>query len=251
MILHSISESQLFKLKFGRYEGKLQEPEKLRQQILEEQFDFVRLKLLNPADDLFVQLNRIGLPYHLLDIHRLYNLDLRTYDIPVLELPEMEFMPCTGATQAQMKQLIHDTYTEAPMGFFRNKLIEQYFPLPLQIENFAEHIATNYIQQGNPAKRSWLIKLNGEFIGCAATDFKGEQSYTPYIGLLPHCRKKHLFTNIARYLQRAMKEGGCVYATGAARLHNLASQVNFEREGQKYESHDYVFMIDGRRGYGK
>lgn len=247
MILHSISESKLFNIKFGRYEGKLQSPEILRQQIIEEHFDFVRLKLLNPGEDLFVLLNRIGFPFHLLDIHRLYNLDLRTYHIPDLELPEMEFIPCTGSTQEHMKQLIKDTYTEAPMGYFRNELIEQYFPLHLQIENFAGHIAANYIEQGNPAKRSWLVKLNDEFIGCAATEFKGEQSYTPYIGLLPHCRKKHLFTNIARYLQRAMKDGGCIYATGAARLHNLASQVNFEREGQKYESHDYVFMIYGRR----
>ena len=243
MITHSEKESKLFNLKFGRYEGIMHNPQLLRHQILNEQFDFVRLKLLNPGEDLFVFLNQIGFPFHLLDIHRLYDLDLHTYDIPEMEVPEMEFVPCDGSQIEQMKQLIKDTYTEVPMGYFRSELIEKYFPVHLQIENFASHISENYFEQGNPAKHGWLIKLNEEFIGCAATEFKNEKSYTPYIGLLPHFRKKHLFTNIARYLQRAMKQGGCQYATGAARLHNIASQVNFEREGQKYVSHDYVFML--------
>ena len=147
-----------------------------------------------------------------------------------------------------MKQLVIDTYTELPMGFFQNEILEKYFPVQLQIENFASHISKKYTQQGNPGKHGWLIKFSGEFIGCAATEFKNENSYTPYIGLLPQFRQKKLFTNVARYLQQAMKDGGCQFATGAARLHNIASQINFEREGQKYISHDYVFMLDCRKG---
>lgn len=247
MIVYSEKESSLFNVKFGRYEGPLPDALAMRQQIINEQFDFVRIKILNPGEDLFIQLNRLGFPFHLLDIHRLYNLDLHTYDVPPLELPEMEFITCDGSQAEQMKALISETYTESPMGFFRNQVLEQYFPLHLQISNFATYIAANFIGTGNPSKRGWVIKLNGEVVGCAATEFKGENSYTPYIGLLPQFRRKHLFTNIARYLQQAMKDGGCRYATGSARLHNLASQVNFEREGQKYTSHDYVFMVDARK----
>ncbi len=243
MIAYSEKESRLFNLRFGRYEGLLTEPEKLRRQIMDDKFDFVRVKILNPGDDLFLLLNRIGFPFHLLDIHRLYDLDLHNYQVPLLELPEMEFIACDGSQKEQMKKMVIDTYTEWPMGFFKSDIIEKYFPLNLQIENFANHIAENYIEQGNPAKHGWLITLNGNFIGCAATEFKNDKSYTPYIGLLPQMRRKHLFANIARYLQQAMKDGGCKYSTGAARLHNLASQINFEREGQKYVSHDYVFML--------
>lgn len=248
MVIYSEKESLLFNVKFGRYEGMLTDAEALRNSVLQGGYDFVRLKLLNPGDDLFIQLNRIGLPYHLLDIHRLYNLDLTTYTVPPLEVPDMQFVPVTGTNAATLQQLITDSYTESPMGFFRNDMLEQVFPLQLQIENFASYISTHYHDvTGNPSRRSWIIQLQGDTIGCAATDFKGENSYTPYIGLLPQHRKKHLFSNIARYLQQTMKDAGCRYATGSARLHNLASQVNFEREGQKYTSHDYVFMIDARR----
>ncbi len=243
MITHSEKESTLFNLRFGRYEGPVPDAVQMRQQILDGQYDFVRVKLLNPGDDLFLFLNEVGFTYHLLDIHRLYDLDLHSYEVPALELPEMEFIACNGTQQEQMKQLVRDTYTESPMGFFKSNVIDQYFPLNLQIENFATYLADNYIEEGNPGKHSWLIRLNGDFIGCAATEFKGEKSYTPYIGLLPAVRRKHLFTNVARYLQQAMKNAGCKYSTGAARLHNLASQINFEREGQKYVSHDYVFML--------
>ena len=123
MIFHSIKESKLFNLKFGRYEGVLNETEKLREQIINEQFDFVRLKILNPGENLFVLLHKIGFAFHLLDIHRLYNLDLHTYQVPPLELSEMEFVICDGANQAQMKQLVIDTYTELPMGFFQNEML--------------------------------------------------------------------------------------------------------------------------------
>ena len=246
MIIHSPSESKLFNIKFGRYEGVLDRPEEMYLQILGDKFDFVRLKISNPGDDLFLLLDRIGFPFYLLDIHRLYDLDLTTYEIPPMEIPEMEFTVCNGSQKEQMKQLVRDTYTESPMGFFRNEMLEKIFPVQLQIENFASYISENFVEQGNPAKRGWLIKLNNEFIGCACTEFKNLHSYTPYIGLLPQFRKKHLFTNIARYLQRAMKEGGCKFATGSARLHNIASQVHFEREGQKYTQHDYVFMLDCR-----
>jgi hypothetical protein len=247
MVIYSDKESLLFNVKFGRYEGVLTDPIALRDEIIQGGYDFVRVKLLNPGDDLFIQLNRIGLPYHLLDIHRLYTLDITTYNVPPLELPDMKFIPVTAANASVLKQLIADTYTEWPMGFFRNEMLEQVFPRHLQIENFAAYIATNYLDvSGNPSRRSWVIQLNGDTIGCAATDFKGQDSYTPYIGLLPQYRKKHLFTNIARYLQQTMKDSGVRYTTGSARLHNLASQVNFEREGQKYTSHDYVFMLDAR-----
>ncbi|MFM2307261.1 MAG: hypothetical protein RLZZ367_1930 [Bacteroidota bacterium] len=247
MVIYSDKESLLFNVKFGRYEGVLTDPIALRDEIIQGGYDFVRVKLLNPGDDLFVRLNRIGLPYHLLDIHRLYELDVTTYTVPPLELPDMQFIPVTAANATTLKQLITDTYTEWPMGFFRNEMLEQYFPLQLQLENFATYISSGFIElTGNPGKRSWILKLNGDIIGCAATEFRGDYSYTPYIGLLPQYRKKHLFTNIARFIQLTIQQAGCRIAAGSARLHNMASQFNFEREGQKYTSHDYVFMIDAR-----
>ncbi len=243
MITYSERESKLFKLRFGRYEGPMYDAHVMRNEILDGCYDFVRLKLIDPNGELFVQLEQVGFPYLLLDIHRLYDLDLTTYEVPAQQHPEVTFEPCDGSQQQQYAQLVRDTYTELPMGFFKHSVLDTYFPADLQVENFAGHLAANYIEKGNPGKQGWLIKLNEEYIGCCATEFKGEHSYTPYIGLLPQYRKKNLFTDVARYLQKAMKDGGCRYATGAARLHNIASQVNFEREGQKYTRHDYVFML--------
>lgn len=243
MITFSERESELFKLRFGRYEGPMYDATAMRNEILDGSYDFVRLKLTDPNGELFVHLEQVGFPYLLLDIHRLYDLDLTTYEVPAQKHPEVTFEPCDGSQKELYAQLVRDTYTELPMGFFKHALLEKYFPVQAQIENFAHYMAQHFIERGNPGKQGWLIKLNGAYIGCCATEFKGEFSYTPYIGLLPQYRKKNLFTDVARYLQRAMKEGGCRYATGAARLHNIASQVNFEREGQKYTRHDYVFML--------
>lgn len=243
MIVFSEAESLIFNLKFGRYEGTLPNPQVLREQILSDKYDFVRLKIVNPDEQLFATLNKIGIPYHLLDIHRLYNLDLNSYTVPAPVIPEMEFKEVTASSSLEMKKVIVNTYSESPMGYFRNEIIEKYFPIPLQVQNFADYISNNFIERTNPGKRGWLVTLNNTVIGCIATEFKRQHSYTPYIGLLPEYRKKHLFTNMAYFVQRTLKQAGCRYASGSARLHNLASQINFERVGQKFTSHDYVFML--------
>lgn len=243
MIVYSEAESLLFKVKFGRYEGALPHSDFFREQILRDKYDFVRIKIVNPDEHLFETLHKIRIPYHLLDIHRLYDLDLANYEVPISELPEMKFIEVNASKSAEMKNMIVNTYSGSPMGYFRYEMIERYFPIQAQVQNFADYISYNFVELSNPGKRGWLVQLNNTLIGCIATEFKNQHSYTPYIGLLPEYRKKHLFTHIAHFVQRSLKVAGCRYATGSARLHNLASQVNFERVGQKFTSHDYVFML--------
>lgn len=251
MILYSEQESLLFKVKFGRYEGSLNDPEALKQEIAEQQYDFIRIKIHGAGDDLFICLNALGIPYHLLDIHRYYSLDYTETVVSVPVSSDMELFRNEGQLNSEIRDMILQSFDEHPMGFFRNEVLERYFPVELQRQNIADYISSQYTQTTNPGRRSWLIKINGVNAGCGSTEFKGEEAYTTYIGLLPPYRKQSHYREVIHHMQYEIQQSGARYCTGSARLHNLSSQWVFERQGEKYTRHDYVFMLMPRAGVSR
>lgn len=250
MILYSEQESHLFKVKFGRYEGTLDNPAALKQEIVEQQYDFVRIKIHGAGDDLFIRLNALDIPYHLLDIHRYYSLDYTQTPVPAPVASDMELFRNEGQLTGEIHDMILQSFDEHPMGFFRHETLEHYFPVELQKQNIARYISSQYIQPTNPGRQAWLIKVNGVNAGCGSTEFKGEEAYTTYIGLLPEYRRQSYYREVIHRMQYEIQQSGARYCTGSARLHNLSSQWVFEKQGERYTRHDYVVMLMPKLGKG-
>lgn len=242
-IVFSEKESALFNLRFGRYEGSKFNTQELVAEIKAKQLDFVRLKIIGADESLFSWLNETQEPWHLLDIHRYYWLD--TLETPVVLKNDLQLTLTLNTidTVSTMHQLVCNTFSEMPMGFFKHHLIQKYFPIELQRQNVAQYISTQYTDSSNPGKQSWLIKQNGKLVGCGATNFLPDEAYTVYIGLLPEHRKKSLYDNVINLMQYTIQQNGARYITGSARLHNLSSQAVFERQNERYTRHDYVIML--------
>lgn len=243
MLIHSVRESQLFGVKFGRYEGPADNLHRLATEVKEQQFDFVRMKIMGADANLFMQMNALGFPYHLLDIHRYYKRDFE-------EVPAVALVPSTmtlerneGHLTHAIEQMVLQTFDEHPMGFFRNEELEKYFPVEVQRRNVAEYISQNYHDTTIPGRQCWLIKIDDVNAGCSSTDFKADEAYTTYIGLLPPYRKKSYYTEVIARMQYEIQQAGARYCSGSARLHNLSSQSVFERQHERYLRHDYVFML--------
>jgi hypothetical protein len=243
MILYSEQESLLFNVKFGRYEGSLSKPEALKEEIVAQGYDFVRIKIHNAGDDLFMRLNSLSVPYHLLDIHRYYSLDYTQTPVTAPVASGMELFRNEGQLNSEIRHMVLQSFDEHPMGFFRNEVLENYFPVELQRQNIANYISSQYTQTTNPGRQAWLIKINGVNAGCGSTEFKGEEAYTTYIGLLPPYRKQSHYREVIHRMQYEIQQSGARYCTGSARLHNLSSQSVFEKQGEKYIRHDYVVML--------
>jgi hypothetical protein len=208
MIFYSKQESLLFKVKFGRYEGILDNPEALKQEIVTQGYDFVRIKIHHAGDDLFIRLNTLGLPYQLLDIHRYYSLDYSETPVSAPVPSNMELVRNAGQLNSEIAEMVLQSFNEHPMGFFRNEILERYFPVELQRQNIANYISSHYNQITNPGKQSWLIKIDGKNAGCASTDFKGEEAYTTYIGLLPPYRKQSYYSEVIHRVQWEKEKRG-------------------------------------------
>ncbi len=243
MIFFSEQESQLFKVRFGRYEGILESLSELRSEIISAKYDFVRIKLKDPGNNLFVRLHELNFPFQLLDIHRFYSRDFQEFPASKPTNSPVHLIRHEGSLSEEIKHMVLQTFDEHPMGFFTNEVVEKYFPVSLQLQNVAEYIATHHCHTINPGKQSWLIKVNDEMAGCSSTVFLGDEAYTTYIGLLPQYRKKSIYAEVIAAMQYEIEQSGARYCTGSARLHNLSSQSVFERQGEKYIRHDYVLML--------
>jgi hypothetical protein len=243
MLIHSLRESQLFNVKFGRYEGEADNLHDLATQIKEQQFDFVRMKIVGGDANLFMQMNALGFPYHLLDIHRYYWRDFEETPAVAPVASNMVLQRNEGQLTREIEEMVLHSFDENPMGYFRNEELEKYFPVHLQRQNVAEYISQNYKDTTNPGRQCWLIKIDGVNAGCGSTDFKPGEAYTTYIGLLPPYRKRSYYTEVIARMQYEIQQAGARYCTGSARLHNLSSQSVFERQHERYLRHDYVFML--------
>ncbi|MCS6935831.1 MAG: GNAT family N-acetyltransferase [Chitinophagales bacterium] len=243
LLTYSENESRLFGVRFARYEGPLPDCTAMREEVHYQQLDFVRLKITHADDTLFARLHELGFPWHLLDIHRYYWLDTHQRPIVLHNGSGLSLRQHTTSTFAAMQQIVAETFSEMPLGYFRHPVIEKYFPLPLQIKNVSCHIASEFTQTTNPGKQAWFIEKDGQTIGCGATNFMPEEAYTVYIGLLPQHRKKNLYDDVINLMQYTIQQNGARYITGSARLHNLSSQAVFERQGERYLRHDYVIML--------
>ncbi len=243
MIFYSEQESQLFNVRFGRFEGGLESLTGLRDEIVTAKYDFVRIKLKDPDENLFVQLHALNFPFQLLDIHRFYSRDFQEMPVGKPSTSLVHLIRHEGTLTEDIKQMVVQTFDEHPMGFFTNSLLEKYFPVALQLQNIAEYIATHHCETTNPGKQSWLILVNDEIAGCGSTAFYGNEAYTTYIGLLSQYRKKSIYAEVIAAMQYEIQQSGTRFCTGSSRLHNLSSQSVFERQGEKYTRHDYVFML--------
>lgn len=242
-IQFSEKESTLFNVRFARYEGPIFNTSELIAEIKAQQLDFVRLKITAANESLFAWLNETQVPWHLLDIHRYYWLDTHHTPVVLKNDSQLTLIPNTNDTIGYMHQMVCNTFSEMPMGFFKHHLIDKYFPVELQRQNVAQYISTQYIDSSNPGKQSWQIKQKEQIVGCGATNFLPGEAYTVYIGLLPEHRKKSLYDDVINLMQYTIQQNGARYITGSARLHNLSSQAVFERQHERYTRHDYVVML--------
>lgn len=233
----------MFGVVFGRYEGALADTAALAKEIEKGEYDFVRLKITDAKEDLFIKLHELDTPYQLIGIIRQYTVDVQQYTPRAIENKDIEFIPYTLEKKTLLKNLIKSSYDELPMGYFKNEVLDKYFTRDLQIENFAEYIATRFAGSTMPGNLTWIIKYEGLYAGCIAMQCMENETYTHYIGLLPEARKKSIFYDIIRFIQLTTRQAGLTWASGGARLNNLASQIVFERENSHYKYHDYIVML--------
>ncbi len=244
MIEFSARESELFGVRFGRatITSDFRDWEQVRRLSTEMQLDYLRLKIVNPDDSFLDHFNSINWHADLMGVIRLYKIVAKeahaTYEAPVAT-----FKRATEADKQLLKDLLIQTYTEVPFGFFQYKALLEKFPHQKQLENIGTYISDNFCGQ-HKDREAYIGYVNGKAIECFASDFTdGSTAVTLYAGILTEHRDNDLFKDMIRFFKQLCWQKGMKKSICGARLENLSSQYAMEREGSVSYGTEWVYMI--------
>lgn len=244
MIEFSARESELFGVRFGRatITSDFKDWEQVRRLSTDLRLDYLRLKIVNPDDTFLDHFNSIGWQADLMGVIRLYKIIAKEAHA-VHESPVARFKKATTEDKQLLKNLLIQTYTEVPFGFFQYKHLLDKFPLDKQLDNIGSYIAENFCGQYKE-REAYIGYLDGKPIECFASDFTdGSTAVTLYAGILTEYRDNDLFKDMIRFFKQLCWQKGMAKSICGARLENLSSQYAMEREGSVSYGTEWVYMI--------
>jgi hypothetical protein len=245
MIHYSDRESKLFGTRLGRVDlsPDFGEWDKLSQEASALQLDYLRVKIESPAADLLQHLAQQSARYYHIGVIKLYKMRV---DKPLTgEInPNIVFRKVEPTDKTLFKNIVLDTYTDTPMGFFHHPEVDRDFPLALQLENISSYLA-DYFSGIEPNKVAYIGYVAERPVACFASEYNDSDGIvtTYYAGILAEYRDKGLFGEMIRFYKQLSCDRGMRYSKHGARIENLASQFAMEKEGSFCYGHEWVYML--------
>jgi hypothetical protein len=244
MIEFSERESALFDLKFGRatINSDFDEWNEIQRSIRAFDLDYLRLKIVNPDSGFLSRFSAMAPQADLTGVIRLYKIII-TEQYAQYQKPMAEFRKATPADKQLLKELLMETYTDVPFGYYQYPRLSKNFPLNLQMENIGSYFHDHFCGT-EEGKEAYIGYIDGKPVECFASDFRdGGTATTLYAGILKEHRDNDLFKDMIRFFKNLCLKKGMTKAICGARLENLSSQVAMEKEGSVCYGHEWVYMI--------
>lgn len=244
MIDFSERESSLFGLRFGRasINSGFDEWALVEKESRALNLNYLRLKVVNPDNGFLAQFNAALPKVYFTGVIRLYKIIIT--EAHALHLnPVAQFRKATPADRQLLKELLKETYTDVPFGFYQYPELSKNFPLHLQMENISSYLS-DYFCGVEEGKEAYIGYLNGEPVECFASDFRdGRTANTLYAGIKPQYRDNDLFKDMIRFFKNQCLQKGMAKSICGARLENLSSQIAMEKENSVCYGHEWVYML--------
>ena len=245
MIEFSERESILFNLRFGRatINSDFDQWKEVHKAAKDLDLDYLRLKVVNPDSGFLSRFSSQTPAAHLMGVIRLYKIMI-TEAHAQRPSPVAEFKKVTEQDRQLLKELLQETYTDVPFGFYEYPSVAADFPLKLQMENIGTYISDHF-SGGEEGKEAYIGYIDGKPVECFASHFdKSGVATTLYAGILKECRDKDLFQDMIRFFKKLCLSKGMYKAICGARLENLSSQYAMEKENSVCYGHEWVYMIE-------
>ncbi|MCW3127375.1 MAG: hypothetical protein JWO03_3033 [Bacteroidetes bacterium] len=244
MIEFSERESRLFDLRFGRatIDSDFNQWNEVRKAASDLDLDYLRLKIVNPDSDFLAGFSEMAPKADLTGIIRLYKIII-TAEQAQYNAPVAEFRKASIGDKQLLKELLMETYTDVPFGYYQYPRLTKSFPIDIQMENIGSYIADHF-SGTEEGKEAYIGYIDGKPVECFASDFRdGLTATTLYAGIVREYRDNDLFKDMIRFFKNLCFKKGMTKAICGARLENLSSQYAMEKEGSICYGYEWVYMI--------
>lgn len=243
-ITHSQIESEIFQFKVGRCEEENIDSKKLLDTILENKFDFVRLKIPASNELISNELVKLGFPFFFSGSIRRYKVNVPEFPVDPYVNKDVEFELYDGSQYNILREILIDTWLRYPLGYFRSPFLNQIIKKEQEIECVIKYYDKYNNYKTNPKNSIWFLKLKNEYVGFLALNIIDENVIESNIaGIHSKYQGMGLFHDVLRFIRNYSNERSIKWFYCGARSENVYSQRTFEKEymtGYKVEN---VFHI--------
>ncbi len=242
MIEHAKMESQIFGLRMGRAEAVDLDPISFSQELLNFEYDVVRLKLPSKNPLAEISLKKTGIPFALSGIIEKFWISREVFDIKPQMKSGLTFEEYSPQWREYFRSSIRDCFSDQSLGFFDVPYFRTLVSPDLQIKAFTNY----YIHQLDLFQknlRGWCVLLNGKFVGFLINTVQEHTTETVLAGILPAFRNQQIYREIVRFSQNFGKECGKKGGYCGARIQNIISKCMFISEGMKPQESCLVYLL--------
>jgi hypothetical protein len=244
MTVKSIIESKQLGLSVGRLNTDCVILEPLKEGILTNGYDVVRVKTTASDTMISAKLNELGYPVYFAGGIRKYHVNINEFPIAPYRNPELCFECYDGSQYEILREILLDTWLQYPIGYFRTPGLSHLISREAEIECVIQYYHENNNQTIKPNNSLWFLKLGTQHVGFLALNILDQDNIESNIaGIARSFQGKGLFHDVLRFIRNYGKDRGITNFYCGARNENLNSQRTFESEYMTGVNTEYVFHV--------
>ena len=191
-------ESQYLGIKIGRLEQKELNIVDLQREILEQEYDVIKIRVPATDANMMQQLEKMSLPFSISDTVFHYKAAFQKMGFVPYINEDIVFEIYRKEQFNLLQSIAMQTFSENYAAFFKNPILDKMVSREKKLTLFGRWAASFYTENDN-GKITWLAKHKGEYIGFMAIQYTNNKSWEPVIaGVLPKYRKAGYFIDLIR-----------------------------------------------------
>lgn len=242
-LLYSSNESDLLQLRIGRCNADYFNPESLRDQIVEGNYDVCRLRIACDDESAAEKLDSMGFPYY-------FSGSIRRYVTPITDRPAgdyihqgLTFEYYDGSQEKLLFDMIDGTWGDYPIGYYRTPFLNSLITKEMETECLFQFYKRANNPNLNPANNMVFIREGDHYVGFFALNHVDGHLESHVGGILKPYRTGGYFLDMQRYIKNYCLDNGLSAFWFGARNENSRVQTIFQAEGYLPVGTENVYHI--------
>ncbi|MGB1207160.1 MAG: hypothetical protein ACPG5B_16050 [Chitinophagales bacterium] len=191
-------ESQYLGIKIGRLEQEKLNIADLQQEILEQEYDVIKIRVPSTDSNMMQRLDEISLPFSISDTVFHYKAPFQKMGFVPYVNKDIVFEMYRKEQFDLLQKIAMQTFSENYGAYFTHSIFDKIVSREKKLQLFGRWTASFFPEKDN-GKITWLAKHKGEYIGFMAIQRINNKEWEPVIaGILPKYRKAAYFIDLIR-----------------------------------------------------
>lgn len=250
MIQFSSQESEIMGYRIARGDkNSIHNISLLKQELETQKIDVLKLSIKSPEQDLFIQLDKLELPYYQLGTI----LEFKSFFVrnPIKKEylhKNLTFKEFSLSDTPMLSELVNKIFENDSSSFFINPALKDIDQKSKLIKCLTQYICS-YCKEIDSSKYTHIMYNFDIPIGFITSYKEGSGGGVLYAGILKEYVGKGYYIDLVRFIQNYGKSIGQKWGLACVQIHNRVVQKTFIREG--LVPHNYIVNVHINSRYGK